>query len=223
MNKFYKDFNSHVAMVYQSDSKMTLAITSKADGLRCVAMSTSQFRRTFTRPFEADPRTAARKWFCRALSKTRNDPRALQIIGEIFMTDTNEMTMDELVEHYNEIAAELGKPTVETFKSLKAGRTALAKLTKPAEPKAAKTPKEPKEIDPNAPRGPVQGVGAFAKALLLEGMSNKDAHAKVIEQFPTAKTSVACIAYYRSKLVAAGQLVSARKTKEAANEEIAAA
>jgi hypothetical protein len=130
----------------------------------------------------------------------------------------NEMTMEEVVNAHNELATKLNKPTVDTFKSLAAARNAYTKLTKAAEPKE---PKAPKEIDPNGPRGPVQGVGAFAKALILEGGDNKTVHAAVLEQFPSAKTSVACIAYYRSKLVLAGLLP--KKGKAAPQEEEAVA
>ena len=121
----------------------------------------------------------------------------------------NEMTMEELVEHYNEVAPGLDKPTVESFKSLKAARAAVEKLTKPVAQKEPKAPVDPEALG----RGPVQGVGAYAKQLLLEGLSNKEALAKTLEQFPTAKTTVACIAYYRNKLVADGKLVSSRTAK----------
>jgi hypothetical protein len=220
MLKFYRDHNSHVAGVYQRDKTLALFITLKADGLKCLAVSSSQFSRTYTRPLEADPRKAALTWFCRALTKTRNDPRAFQLLGEIIMTKKlEEMTMEEVINHHNEIATELGKPTVDSFKSLKAARAAVEKLTKPAAaPKAKKEPADPEVTG----RGPVQGVGAFAKTLLLEGLTNKEVLDKTLEQFPNAKTSISCISYYRSKLVADGKLAG-RAKKEAANEEQAAA
>ena len=131
----------------------------------------------------------------------------------------DEMTMEEVIEHHNEVATELGKPTVDSFKSLKAARAAVVKLTKPvAAPKAKKEPADPAVTG----RGPVQGVGAFAKTLLLEGLGNKEVLEKTLEQFPDAKTSISCISYYRSKLVLAGQLAG-RAKKEAANEEQEAA
>ena len=221
MLKTYRDFNNRIVGVYQREAKLVLAIQSKADGLKCFAMSASAFARTYTRPVDMDPRKAALTWYCRALSKTRNDPRALQLLGEIIMTkQLEEMTMDEVIEHHNEIATELGKPTVDSFKSLKAARAAVVKLTKPAAaPKAKKEPADPEVTG----RGPVQGVGAFAKALLLEGMGNKDVLAKTLEQFPNAKTSISCISYYRSKLVADGKLVTQRAAKAAAAEEVAEA
>ena len=130
----------------------------------------------------------------------------------------DEMTMEELVEHHNELATGLGKPTVESFKSLKAARAAVAKLNKPVTQKEPKAPIDPEKLG----RGPVQGVGAYAKSLLLEGLSNKEVLEKTLEQFPTAKTTVACIAYYRNKLVTGGKLVSkkaaAAAPAEAANE-----
>jgi len=123
-----------------------------------------------------------------------------------------EMTMDELLAAYNEKAEELGQPTAESFNSLKAARAAYKKLNKPA-----KAPKASGEV---TARGPRQGVGTFAKGLLLEGMTNKEVLAEVLEQFPDAKTTLACIAYYKTKLIAAGQLESTRKAKEVAVEEV---
>jgi len=55
-------------------------------------------------------------------------------------------------------------------------------------------------------------------------MGNKEVLEKVLEQFPNAKTSISCISYYRSKLVAGGQLMTRRAAKaEAAEEELEAA
>ena len=131
-----------------------------------------------------------------------------------------ELTMEELVEHHNELATGLNKPTVESFKSLKAARTAIEKLNKPVAQKEPKTPVDTETLG----RGPVQGVGAYAKQLLCEGLSNKETLEKTLEQFPNAKTTVACIAYYRNKLVADGKLVSSRAKKAAeAPAEAAAA
>lgn len=220
MLKLYRDHNSHIAGVYQRDKLSALFLVMEADGIKCRAMSSSAFARKYTHPINADPRKAVRTWYCRALTKSRNDPRAFQLLGEYLMEkNLDEMTMDELVNHHNELATGLGKPTVDGFKSLKAARSAIEKLNKPVEQKAPKTPADPEAMG----RGPVQGVGAYAKSLLLEGLSNKEALAKTLEQFPTAKTTVACIAYYRNKLVASGQLAGRAKKVEAAPEEQAAA
>ena len=70
-------------------------------------------------------------------------------------------------------------------------------------------------------RGPVQGIGVFAKEKILAGLTNAEVLAAVKANFPSAKTSSACIGYYRSKLVEAGQLTSSRRAKaaSAANTE----
>jgi hypothetical protein len=218
MLKLYRDHNSHIAGIYQRDNKIALFLVMHADGIKSLAMSSSAFAKKYTHPVTADPRKAALTWYCRALTKSRNDPRAFNLLGEIIMEKPlNEMTMEELVEHHNEVATGLDKPTVESFKSLKAARAAVEKLTKPVKQKEPKTPVDPEKLG----RGPVQGVGAFAKQLLLEGLTNKEALEKTLEQFPNAKTTVACIAYYRNKLVAAGKLTSTRGKKaeaEAAGE-----
>ena len=126
-----------------------------------------------------------------------------------------EMTMDEIIAEHNKLATELGRPTVGTFKSLKAARAALVKLQTPAE---AKTPTN----TGSETRGPVQGIGVFAKDLIVQGFSNKEVLTAVLDNYPTTKTSVSCIAYYRSKLVLAGKLPrSARgeaKAKQMAGE-----
>lgn len=49
-------------------------------------------------------------------------------------------------------------------------------------------------------RGPNQGVGAFAKELIMAGKSNSDALAMVLARFPNAKTTTGCIAFYRTAL-----------------------
>lgn len=64
-------------------------------------------------------------------------------------------------------------------------------------------------------RGPNQGVGAFAKQLIREGKNNAEVLAAVTAQFPTAKTSKACIAYYRAKIVAEQKATAAPAPTEA--------
>jgi hypothetical protein len=68
-------------------------------------------------------------------------------------------------------------------------------------------------------RGPTQGVGVYAKSLILQGLTNKEVLAKVLAQFPTAKTSSSCIAYYRSKLVLAGLLIRATVPAEPTTDD----
>lgn len=221
MLKFYRDFNSRIAGVYQRDAKVVLGMRMAGDGLKPIRMSPGEFAKKYTHPLTVDSRKAALSWYCRALTKTGNDPRSFQILGECIMEKPlNEMTMEEIIAHHNALATGLDLPTVESFKSLKAARAAVEKLGKPA--KAAKAPKEPADPE-KLGRGPVQGVGAFAKACILEGGTNKEVLDKVLEQFPTAKTSTSCIAYYRNKLVASGQLAArVLKKSEAPAEAVEA-
>lgn len=77
-------------------------------------------------------------------------------------------------------------------------------LEVPADADAA--PETPAEVADNSKynssgkRGPNQGVGAFAKALIAKGQDNATVLAAVKEQFPDAKTTTGCIAFYRNAL-----------------------
>lgn len=115
------------------------------------------------------------------------------------------MSMSELIEIYNALATDKGVPPQTEFKNLAAARAAINEL-------------EGNEIDPImdseeavingadnkystvGKRGPNQGVGEYAKNLLAQGMSTTDVLEQVRENFPTAKTSASCIAYYKAAL-----------------------
>jgi hypothetical protein len=73
-------------------------------------------------------------------------------------------------------------------------------------------------------RGPTQGIGAFAKGLIAEGKTNAEILEAITEQFPTAKTTSNCIAYYRSKMAKAAAAVPAdeQAAEDVAAEEVAA-
>ena len=215
--KFYRDHAGHVVCVHKREDRKVWAIGTAATGLTYFTMSEESFMRKYTHPVKVDTSKAILPWYGRALSKRGNDPRALNILKEFIMEDRNleEMTMDEVIEAHNKLATELGKPTVGTFKSLKAARAALERL---------QTPPAPKEVKVGAggavARGPVQGIGVYAKELILQGKSNKEVLGMVLENYPSAKTSLSCIAYYRSKLVLAGKLPRSARS-EAKSAEFA--
>ena len=219
MLNFYRDHAGHIACVHYRQDHQVRGITSASTGLQCFTMSEDAFMRKYTHPVKVDTSKAMLSWYGRALKKRGNDPRALNVLKEFVMENANmeEMTMDEIIAEHNKLATELGKPTVGTFKSLKAARAALERLQTPAEPKAIK-----EGTSGAVARGPVQGIGVFAKDLIVQGFSNKEVLTAVLDNYPTAKTSVSCIAYYRSKLVLAGKLPrSARgeaKAKQMAGE-----
>ena len=57
-----------------------------------------------------------------------------------------------------------------------------------------------------------QGVGAFVKKLIAEGLTNTDILKIVHEQYGNTQTTYACVAWYRNKMKKAGQTA---KTKSA--------
>lgn len=139
------------------------------------------------------------------------------------------MSMSQIIDAYNELATRASKPTVTEFKSLNFARQQLSELeTKmnteapfeadaPAATTAATgetTAAAPVKVksadaakyDSTGKRGPNQGVGAHAKALLLTGATNDVVLASVQATFPNAKTSKGCIAFYRAALQRDGKL-----------------
>jgi len=128
------------------------------------------------------------------------------------------MSMSEIIEAYNTLST---TPVTE-FKSLSFARDELHSLEKKLETAtdvgtpvgddsvpAVVTHKiagDNSKYDSREKRGPNQGVGAYAKGLLLEGNGNADVLRMVMERFPVAKTSKGCIAFYRTALQRDGKL-----------------
>lgn len=50
------------------------------------------------------------------------------------------------------------------------------------------------------------GVGAFVKAELLKGVTDEEILKAVAAKFPEAKTTKACVAWYRCQMKKAGDL-----------------
>lgn len=93
---------------------------------------------------------------------------------------------------------------------------------------AAPKAKKPKKVkEPKAPR---RGVGTVAREGIREGLDNDEVLAKVMAEFPEAKTTLQSVNWYRGKMRQEGETVpSARDLKkarkaaeEAANEAPAA-
>ena len=140
--------------------------------------------------------------------------------------------MSEILAAYNELAVSQGKEEVSSFKNLAAARAALASLennespqmTEETETSGAPGLDMPSNSGPKynstGKRGPTQGIGAFCKGLIAEGKTNAEILAAVAEQFPTAKTTANCVAYYRAKMAKAA---AAPAVEEVASEEEVAA
>ena len=121
-------------------------------------------------------------------------------------------TMSELIDAYNELALSQGKEAVDSFKNLAAARAALKSLESPDMTDETETSGAPGLDTPGnggpkynsaGKRGPTQGIGAFCKGLIADGKTNAEILTAVAEQFPTAKTTANCVAYYRAKLAKA--------------------
>ena len=130
------------------------------------------------------------------------------------MTDLKGKSMSELIMLHNELARKLGGPDVTEFKNLAAARAAVQTLEQKMENGTAAATTESgvtthtaavqvagdQKYNSSGKRGPNQGVGAFAKELIKAGKTNAEALTAVKEKFPDAKTTTACIAYYRTAL-----------------------
>lgn len=112
------------------------------------------------------------------------------------------MSMSELIEIYNALAADKGVPPQTEFKNLAAARAAINELegNEVVEDEEAIINGADNKYSTVGKRGPNQGVGEYAKNLLAQGMSTTDVLEQVRENFPTAKTSASCIAYYKAAL-----------------------
>jgi hypothetical protein len=147
------------------------------------------------------------------------------------MSNLKGLSMSELIHRHNELANQLGGPNVTEFKNLAAARAAVETLEKKLENPMSDTTNTTTEATAAATdtgdkskyastdkRGPNQGVGAFAKDLIATGLDNKAVLEAVKTKFPAAKTTTACIAYYRSAVKNGGTV----KRKGASPEELRA-
>jgi hypothetical protein len=142
--------------------------------------------------------------------------------------------MSEIIAAYNTLAVEQGKEEVSSFKNLAAARAALKSLesapmnqeveTVEAEDETTGAPglDTPGNSGPKynsaGKRGPTQGIGVFCKSLIAEGKTNAEILEAVAAQFPTAKTTANCVAYYRAKMK-----LAAAPVEEVTEEETAEA
>jgi len=152
----------------------------------------------------------------------------------LFLTSTlkelmAKQSMSEIIAAYNNLAQELGVDQVDSFKNLQAARAALQSLesntmteqvdpTEVEETTGAPGLDTPSNSGPkynsSGKRGPTQGIGAFCKGLIADGKTNAEILAAVAENFPTAKTTANCVAYYRAKMALAAKAVAEEVAEE---------
>jgi hypothetical protein len=92
-----------------------------------------------------------------------------------------------------------------------------------AETEVLDVPADNSKYNSSGKRGPNQGVGAFVKALIAKGQDNATVLAAVKGQFPDAKTTTGCIAFYRNALAKAPVAKSSAVLREKAAALIAEA
>jgi hypothetical protein len=124
------------------------------------------------------------------------------------MSDLKKMSMSELIARFNAVAATKNVTEVTEFKNLAAARAAVSALEQGPTVTTDTFVKD--DADTTVPatdgakynssgkRGPNQGVGEFAKGLIVEGKTNPEVLEAVKSKFPGAKTTMGCIAYYRA-------------------------
>ena len=127
------------------------------------------------------------------------------------MSKLKQMSMSELIDLHNQLADQLGVAHEDSFKNLAAARVAIVELQAKVDAlnvnSGSDTPatvthstSDNSKYSSSGKRGPTQGVGEYAKSLIVEGKDNATVLAAVMEKFPTAKTSKGCIAFYRTAL-----------------------
>jgi hypothetical protein len=123
------------------------------------------------------------------------------------MNDTanlQEMEFTDLLDIYTTRCEELGKEPDDAHKSKEALIEAINALQGGGEQggEAGDTESSDKQQKYNSSgkRGPNQGIGAFAKEQIIQGRTNQEVLNMIATQFPTARTSMSCIAYYRNAL-----------------------
>jgi len=133
---------------------------------------------------------------------------------------TAKLSMSETIAAYNALASEQGKEAVSTFKNLQAARAALHSLENSHMTDENQTPNADATDATDAPkynttnkRGPTQGIGAFCKGMIADGKTNAEILELIAEQFPTAKTTTNCVAYYRAKMKLAAAATTAAEAE----------
>jgi hypothetical protein len=133
------------------------------------------------------------------------------------VSDLKKMNMSELIALHNQLADNLGVAQELEFKSMAAARAAVTTLQNKASTVmntettqesqvAAEGTATPADAEKSAKystvgkRGPNQGIGAFAKEQIAAGKTNAEIMEMVKTQFPTAKTTPSCIAFYRNAI-----------------------
>jgi hypothetical protein len=126
---------------------------------------------------------------------------------ETGQANLQEMEFTDLLDIYTTRCEELGKEPDDAHKTKEALIEAINKLsgdtnegTDGASDSSSEATDKQQKYNSSGKRGPNQGIGAFAKEQIVQGKSNTEVLDMIAKQFPTARTSMSCIAYYRNAL-----------------------
>jgi len=126
-----------------------------------------------------------------------------------------EMSFTDLLDIYTTRCEELGKEPDDSHKTKEALIEAINKLSTD---EGNDTPEggqgvgsttegngdKQQKYNSSGKRGPNQGIGAFAKEQIALGKTNQDVLNMIADKFPSARTSMSCIAYYRNAIKKGG-------------------
>ena len=126
--------------------------------------------------------------------------KAKAVVSSNVETKVEEQVETKVVEQVEEQAEEVTQPSMLA--------SMLQQEVKPLEEVKEETKVE--EAKPKVEKN--QGVGAFVRKLIAEGLTNTAILKIVHEQYGNKQTTYACIAWYRNKMKKAGQTA---KTKSA--------
>jgi len=117
-----------------------------------------------------------------------------------------EMSFTDLLDIYTTRCEELGKEPDDAHKTKESLIEAINGLQGNGEDTSgqdtgnADSSDKKQKYNSSGKRGPNQGIGAFAKEQIVQGKTNQEVLNMINEQFPTARTSMSCIAYYRNAI-----------------------
>ena len=128
-----------------------------------------------------------------------------EVVEQAVVTGVETITVEGLGEVEVTTTVEIEEPAVEQPSML---ASMLQQEVKPLEETKAEETKPEVKVEKN------QGVGAFVRKLIAEGLTNTAILKIVHEQYGNTNTTYACVAWYRNKMKKAGVVA---KNAEATN------
>ena len=140
-------------------------------------------------------------------TETNVEPKAEKIV--VTTEVAGEQVGEEVVVNLNTADAEVVETTQPSMLA-----SMLQQEVKPLEEvkEEAKVEEAKAKVEKN------QGVGAFVKKLIAEGLTNTEILKIVHEQYGNKQTTYACVAWYRNKMKKAGQTAKIKSAQSVVEE-----